>query len=61
MSIMKENYQYLTRSSPVVFLYRRLNLENHPFEALKFSDLLARTAAALISFSPFIYRFFIFS
>ena len=58
---MLENYQALSKSSPVWSLYRRQNLLNHPLEALKFSDLLTLIAAALIYFSPLIYRFFILS
>lgn len=49
-----ENNQFLDRSSPVDSLYRRLNLENQPFEALKFEVSLKVMAAALIYFYPFI-------
>jgi hypothetical protein len=56
-----ENYQALSKSWPVCSLYLRQNFENQPFEALKFYDLLTSIAAARISLSPFIYRFFILS
>lgn len=62
MQFMKNNqFLRLRMSSPVVVLYLPQNLENHPLEALKFSDWLISIAAARISFYPFIKRFLIFS